>query len=188
MGRLDEALKECQLAQELDPNNDHLAEILYKRGDYDHAIDLLQRSVDRHSDDGALHYLLFECYVMKQDDKDAIKELERALALYGLTDAAASVQRVFAASGFRAAMLQWAKEIESLQAKKQFYMPVNLADAYAVLGDKDRAFYWLSQAIAHRDAIAAGEPATWMGTDPMLESLRTDPRFKDLMHRIGLPS
>jgi TolB-like protein/DNA-binding winged helix-turn-helix (wHTH) protein len=187
MGRLDEALKECQRAQELDPNNDHLASILYKRGDYDHAIDLLQRSVDRHSDDGGLHYLLFECYVIKQDDKDAIKELERALALYGLTDAAASVPRVFAASGFRAAMLQWAKEIESLQAKKQFYMPVNLADAYAVLGDKDRAFYWLSQAIAHRDAIAAGEPATWLGTDPMLESLRSDPRFKDLVHRMGLP-
>jgi TolB-like protein/DNA-binding winged helix-turn-helix (wHTH) protein/cytochrome c-type biogenesis protein CcmH/NrfG len=187
MGRLDEALKECQRAQELDPNNDHLASILYKRGDYDYAIDLLQRSVDRHSDDGALHYLLFECYVIKQDDKDAIKELERALALYGLTDAAASVPRVFAASGFRAAMLQWAKEIESLQAKKQFYMPVNLADAYAVLGDKDRAFYWLSQAIAHRDAIAAGEPATWLGTDPMLESLRSDPRFKDLVHRMGLP-
>jgi TolB-like protein/DNA-binding winged helix-turn-helix (wHTH) protein len=187
MGRLDEALNECQRAQELDPNNDHLASILYKRGDYDHAIDLLQRSVDRHSDDGGLHYLLFECYVIKQDDKDAIKELERALALYGLTDAAASVPRVFAASGFRAAMLQWAKEIESLQAKKQFYMPVNLADAYAVLGDKDRAFYWLSQAIAHRDAIAAGEPATWLGTDPMLESLRSDPRFKDLVHRMGLP-
>lgn len=186
MGRLDEALKECQRAQELDPNNDHLASILYKRGDYDHAIDLLQRSVDRHSDDGGLHYLLFECYVIKQDDKDAIKELERALALYGLTDAAASVPRVFAASGFRAAMLQWAKEIESLQAKKQFYMPVNLADAYAVLGDKDRAFYWLSQAIAHRDTIAAGEPATWLGTDPMLESLRSDPRFKDLRRRIAL--
>ena len=187
MGRLDEALNECQIAQELDPNNDHLASILYIRGDYDHAIDLLLRSVDRHSDDGALHYLLFECYVMKQDDKGAIKELERALALYGLTDAAASVPRVFAASGFRAAMLQWAKEIESLQAKKQFYMPVNLADTYAVLGDKDRAFYWLSQAIAHRDAIAAGEPVTWLGTDPMLESLRTDLRFKDLLRRIGLP-
>jgi TolB-like protein/DNA-binding winged helix-turn-helix (wHTH) protein len=187
MGRLDEALNECRIAQELDPNNDHLASILYIRGDYDHAIDLLQRSVDRHSDDGGLHYLLFECYVMKQDDKDAIKELERAVALYGLTDAAASVHRVLAASGFRAAMLQWAKEIESLQAKKQFYMPVNLADAYAVLGDKDRAFYWLSQAIAHRDAIAAGEPATWLGTDPMLESLRTDLRFKDLLRRIGLP-
>lgn len=187
MGRLDDALKECQIAQELDPNNDHLGLILYKRGDYQHAISILRLMTERHSDDGGLHYSLFECYVMKQDDKGAIKELERALALYGLTDAAASVPRVFAASGFRVAMLQWAKEIESLQAKKQFYMPVNLADAYAVLGDKDRAFYWLAQAIAHRDAIAAGEPATSLGTDPMLESLRSDLRFKDLMHRIGLP-
>jgi tetratricopeptide (TPR) repeat protein len=185
-GLLDEALKECQIAQELDPNNEHLAEILYKRGEYDHAIDLLQRSADRHADDGALHYLLFECYVMKQDDKNAIKELEKALTLYGLTEAAASVPRVFAASGFRAAMQQWAKEIEKLQATKQFYMPVNLADAYAVLGDKDRALYWLSQAIAHRDTIAAGEPATSLGTDPMLASLRSNPRFKDQLRRIGL--
>jgi TolB-like protein/DNA-binding winged helix-turn-helix (wHTH) protein len=188
MGRLDDALKECQIAQELDPNNDHLASILYKRGDYEHAISILRLMTERHSDDGGLHYLLFECYVKRKNDEDAVAELERALTLYGLSDAAARIHYVFPASGFRAAMLQWAKEIESLQAKKQFYMPVNLADAYAVLGDKDRAFYWLSQAIAHRDAIAAGEPATSLGTDPMLESLRSDPRFKDLMHRIGLPS
>lgn len=188
LGRLDEALKECQIAQELDPNSDHLAIISYTRSEYDHAIDLAHRSVDRHPDDGAMHYLLFECYVMKHNENDAIKELEKALALYGLTDAAARVPRAFAASGFGAAMRQWAKEIESLQAKKEFFMPVNLADAYAVVGDKDRALYWLSQAIAHRDAIAAGEPATSLGTDPMLASLRTDPRFKDLMHRVGLPS
>ena len=187
MGRLDDALKECQIAQELDPNNDHLGTILYARGDYDRAISILRLMTERHSDDGGLHYSLFECYVKVKNDEDAVAELERALTLYGLSDAAARIHHVFPASGFRAAMLQWAKEIESLQAKKDYYMPVNLADAYAVLGDKDRAFYWLSQAIAHRDAIAAGLPATWLGTDPMLESLRTDPRFKDLMHKIGLP-
>lgn len=187
MGRLDEALKECQIAQELDPDNDHLATILYARGDYDRAISILRLMTERHFDDGGLHYLLFECYVQVKNDEEAVAELERALTLYGLSDAAARIHRVFPASGFRAAMLQWAKEIESLQAKKEYYMPVNLADAYAVLGDKDRAFYWLAQAIAHRDAIAAGEPATCLGMDPMLESLRSDLRFKDLMHRIGLP-
>lgn len=187
MGRLDDALKECQIAQELDPNNDHLGTILYARGDYDRAISILRLMTERHSDDGGLHYSLFECYVKVKNDEDAVAELERALTLYGLSDAAARIHHVFPVSGFRAAMLQWAKEIESLQAKKEYYMPVNLADAYAVLGDKDRSFYWLSQAIAHRDAIAAGEPATSLGPDPMLESLRTDPRFKDLMHKIGLP-
>jgi len=186
MGRLDEALRECQIAQELDPNNDHLAAILYTRGDYDHAISILRFMTERHPDDGGLHYLLFECDVKKQNDKEAMEELERTLTLYGLSDAAAKIHHVFAALGFRAAMLQWAKEIENLQAKKQFYAPVNLADAYAVLGDNDRALYWLDQAVEHRDMIAAGLPATWLGTDPMLASLRSDPRFKDLVRRIGL--
>jgi TolB-like protein/DNA-binding winged helix-turn-helix (wHTH) protein/Tfp pilus assembly protein PilF len=187
MGRLDEAWKECQIAQELDPNNDHLAAILYKRGEYDHAIAILRLMIERHTDDGGLHYLLFECDVKKQNDKEAVEELERTLTLYGLSDAAAKIHRVFPGLGFRAAMLQWTKEMENLQVKKQFYLPVNLADAYAVLGENDRAFYWLDQAIAHRAAIAAGEPATSLGTDPMLESLRSDLRFKDLMQRIGLP-
>ena len=186
MGRLEEAWKECQIAQELDPNNDHLAQILYARGEYDHAIEIVRLMIDRHPDDGSLHYLLYECDVEKKNEKEAVKELETALSLYGLSDAATNVHHVFASSGFWAAMLQWAKEIESLQAKKEFYMPVNLADTYAVLGEKDRAFYWLSQAITHRDAIAQGEPATSLGADPMLESLRTDPRFKDLMRSVGL--
>jgi len=187
MGRLDEAWKECQIAQELDPNNDHLAKILYKRGEYDHAIAILRLIIERHPDDSWSHYLLFECDVKKQDDKEAVDELERTYTLFGYSDAAARIHHVFAASGFRAAMLQWAKEMENLQAKKQFYMPVNLADAYAVLGENDRALYWLDQAVQHRDTIAAGLPATWLGTDPMLESLRTDLRFKELLRRIGLP-
>ena len=124
----------------------------------------------------------------KQNYKEAVPELEKAVALYGLSDAAAQIHRAFTMSGYRAAIFQWAKEIENLQARKQFYMPVNLADAYAVLGENDRAFYWLAQAVAHRDTIAVGLPATSLGTDPMLESLRSDPRFKDLMHRIGLPA
>jgi len=187
MGRLDEAWKECQIAQELDPNNDHLAAILYKRGEYDHAIAILRLMIERHPDDGGLHYLLFECDVKKQNDEEAVEELERTLTLYGLSGAAAKIHRVFAGLGFQAAMLQWTKEMESLQAKKQFYLPVNLADAYAVLGENDRALYWLDQAVQHRDMISAGLPATWLGTDPMLESLRADLRFKDLLRGIGLP-
>jgi len=187
MGRLDEALNECQLAQELDPNNDHMAIILYRRGEYDHAIAILRMMIERHPNDGGLHYLLFECSEKKKNDKEAVLELEKAVTLYGLSDAAGKIHRTFAISGYRVAMLQWAKEIENLQARKQFYMPVNLADAYAVIGENERAFYWLAQAVAHRDAIAAGEPATFLGTDPMLESLRSDLRFKDLLRRIGLP-
>jgi len=187
MARLDEALRECQIAQELDPNNDHLAGILYERGEYDRAILTLRMMIERHPDDGGLHYLLFECTAKKQSYQDAIQELEKALTAYGLSDSAAKIHHAFAISGYRAAMQQAAKQVEHLQAQNQLYLPVNLADFYAELGDNDRAFYWLEQAYLHRDMIAMGEGATFIGVDPMLVSLRSDPRFKDLVHRMGLP-
>jgi len=186
-GRLDEALQECQIAQELDPNNDHLAGILYWRGEYDHAIAILGMMIERHPDDGELHYLLFDCYVKKQNYKGAVDELVKTLRLYGFSEAADKIHHAFTISGYRAALLQSAKEVERLQANKQSYLPVNLADIYAILGDNDRAFYWLEQAYMHREMIATGEGATFIGVDPMLASLRSEPRFKDLVHRIGLP-
>jgi hypothetical protein len=81
---------------------------------------------------------------------------------------------------------EFAKGFESLQASGQVFMPVNVAEAYAAVGDKDRARYWLDQAVQHRAMIRTGIPATALGTDPMLASLRSDPRFKDLVHRLGL--
>ncbi len=187
MGRLDEALRECQIAQELDPNNDHLGIVLYERREYDRAIQTIRMMIERYPDDGLLHYLLFQCSVKKQKYSDAVQELEKALTAYGFSDAAANVHHAFATSGYREAMLQFARDIENLQAKKQVYLPVNLADVYAELGDNDRAFYWLEQAYVHRDMIGMGAGATFIGVDPMLASLHSDPRFKDLVHRIGLP-
>lgn len=113
---------------------------------------------ERHSDDGSLHYLLFECYLKTGKGEDAVGELEKTLTLYGFSKAAATIHHAFAARGFRSATLQWAKEIEKVQASKQIYLPVNLADAYAMLGESDRAFYWLNQAVEHRDEIAVGSP------------------------------
>ena len=85
-------------------------------------------------------------------------------------------------------MLQFARELESLAATKKAMMPVNLAEVYATLGDKDRAFYWLEQAYSHRDILAASDDVGLvLNTEFLLDPVRTDPRFKDLVHRIGLP-
>jgi len=187
IGRLDEAWTECQIAQELDPNNDHLAAILYFRGEYDRAIAVLRMTIERHPDDGGLHYLLFENYAKNGNYKESIEELEKTLTLYGFPEAGNRIQHAFAISGYRAAMRQWAEGIEHVQASEQFFAPVNLADAYATLGEKDRAFYWLEQAYLHADMISSGEGATMIKVDPMLASLRSDPRFEDIVRRIGLP-
>jgi TolB-like protein/DNA-binding winged helix-turn-helix (wHTH) protein len=186
-GRLDEAWRECQIAQELDPNNDHLSQILYERGDYDRAIAIRRMMVERYPDDGSLHSGLSQFYAQKGMYRESVEELEKTAMLYGYAKTAANIHRAFAASGYRGAMRQAAKELEHLHATKQMFVPMNLADIYATLGEKDRALYWLEQAYTHHDMIQLGFPADYLGVDPMLASLHSEPRFKDLVRRMGLP-
>ncbi len=58
----------------------------------------------------------------------------------------------------------------------------SLAGEYAVLGDVDSAFEYLERAYAERDG-----DLTWLQADPAFDSLRSDPRYADLLRRMGLP-
>jgi TolB-like protein/DNA-binding winged helix-turn-helix (wHTH) protein/Tfp pilus assembly protein PilF len=188
-GRLDNGWREYQIAQELDPNNDHLSDPLDRRGQHDRAIAMLQMMLKRYPENGYLHLSLYREYVKKEMHKEAVQELEKTLSLFGFPELASRIHRSFVSSGYHGAMRRFADELESLAATKQVFVPVNLAEVYAALGDKDRAFYWLERAYAHRDLHAA---STDLGLERLnreflLDPLRADPRFKDLVRRIGLP-
>ena len=186
MGRLDEGLKECQIAQELDPNEDHLSRILYLRREYDRGIAILQIILKTHPDDGYQRLMLYDNYTKKGMYNEAVEQLAQALDLFGLSDAAAHIHRSYAGSGYPGAMRQWAKELEHLHDTNQGFLPVNLALTYAALGEKDRAFYWLEQAYQHREIVGTDIPLAFLVRDPMADPLRSDPRFAELVRRVGL--
>jgi TolB-like protein/DNA-binding winged helix-turn-helix (wHTH) protein len=186
MGRLDEGLKECQIAQQLDPNQDHLADALYDRREFDRSTDVKLMILRNDPDNLYLHHGLYLNYEAKGMYQEAVRELERTWALVGFPEVAANLQHAFAVSGYTGAMREYAKDLEHLQATRQAFAPVNLAGVYATLGNKDRAFYWLEQAYNHRSA-GSGIPLWQLKVDPTLDPLHSDPRFKDLVRRIGLP-
>jgi hypothetical protein len=119
--------------------------------------------------------------------KEAIHEMQQSLSLFGLSEGAARVERAYTIAGYRAAIRQVAKECEDLQSAKQAFVPGMLAHFYTILGETDRAFYWLQQAFEHREMIGIDGGLYCMKTDPLFDPLRSDPRFSDLLRRMGLP-
>ena len=158
------------------------------RGEHDRAINRLKRMAVLHPMESSYHYILFRNYAETGRQKEAVEELERDLALKGAPDMAAAVHRAFATAGYKGAMREYASAMEAMQRANQGFFPESLASAYAALGDKDRAFNWLEQAYQQREKVSLDWGLMILKEDRMLDPLRSDPRFKDLLRRVGLPS
>lgn len=186
-GRLNEGLKEEHLAQELDPKSDRLSGALSYEGKYDGAIALQLRDLQRDPNDGYAHYGLFQTYALAGKYPEAIQELKQAGQLFGFGAMLPEMNDAFKSGGFKDAVRSVAGNLERLQTGGQVYMPDILAEFYGVIGDKDRAFYWLDDAYRHKHSTGAGGGLIWLKGNPMYASLRSDPRYADLVRRVGLP-
>jgi TolB-like protein/DNA-binding winged helix-turn-helix (wHTH) protein len=190
LGRVPEGMNELRRAQELDPNEEHLSEAFAYGGEYDRAVELKRRAVDIHPDDGYLHYELSDYFAFKGDYSGWVKELERTLVLFGLPELVTPLDDAFTHAGYRGALQVLAADMERLHAQKIIYMPLILAQTYTALGNKDRAFYWLEDAYSHyRQGYAEASDGGMRSLkgDPWFIPIRSDPRFKDLLRRVGLP-
>jgi tetratricopeptide (TPR) repeat protein len=184
-GRLEEGWKEFEVAQELDPHFNHLSEPLYRRGDYDRAIDL-RRTLEDPLGDAFQHYSLSQYYALKGMYKEWARELGETLILMGFPESASRLRHAFSASGYLGARRQEARELERWAETKQDYSPGILAEVYTAIGDKDRAFYWLGHGIDHH-RLAMNDDLCFFKVVPELAPLRSDPRFSDMLRRAGLP-
>jgi len=186
VGHLDEGWKEHQIAQELDPKEDHLADPLYQQGQFDRAIEIRQRISLRDPGDGYNHYALAMNYAQKGMYREFAEQMGTSATLYGATEIASRLNRAYDRSGSQGVLRQWANELEHSAATKQFFAPGALAQVYVALGDKDRAFYWLEEYRQHHD-VGTADPTIYFKTDPWFAPIRSDPRFSDFLRRIGLP-
>ena len=188
VGRYDEALAETKRAQELDPLSVRLsADVgyqLYFARRYDQAIEQFKKTIDMDPNYPATPARLGATYLQKGMYEEAILELERARALDNSPERAgrfAWLAYAYAVSGHRDKAQQMLAELKE-QAKQRLIPPINFAIIYTGLGDKDQAFAWLEKVYEERSGRLLGE----VRVSPMFDSLRSDPRFANLLRRVNL--
>jgi len=179
-----DAIAEIKRAQELDPLSPILyavaGDIFYRARDYDSAIEQDNKALDLDSNFAAGHLHLGMAYTMKQRYVDAITELRKALELFGDDDDTISLLGyVYAVAGQRAQAQDLLRKL-LVTSKQQYVNPLAVAGIYTGLGEKSNALQWLNRGYDER------APLVWLG-DPTFDVLRSDPRFQDLVRKIGLP-
>jgi eukaryotic-like serine/threonine-protein kinase len=184
-GRLDEALVQIRQAHETDPLslaiNDNLAENLMEQGDVNGAIEQCNRSLELDPNYWAAHRTLASAYLKQGRNTDALVEIQKAVKL--LNNESVSLKTlgyVQAVSGNRKEALAIVKELEERYPKQQADGR-DIAEVYAGLGEKDQVFAWLEKDFQRHDHSLAQ-----LRLEASFDFLRDDPRFKDLLRRMGL--
>ncbi len=183
-GRTDEAVAWIQSARKLDPTEitgHDVSWILFQAHHNDEAIRESRSAVALQPDDvGALSALGFE---LAATDKsaEAIPNLERAVALsHGNFASTGVLIRAYARAGRRRDALALLAQLQA--RRKSGYVPAAaFINAYLGLGDREQAFYWLEQAYNEKSNILQ-----YVRTHPYFDPIRSDPRFADLIRRVGL--
>ena len=185
MGRTDEALLEAKRWIDLDPFSpaayEHLGWQYVGLRRYDEGIQSLHEALQLDPNFHEAIHSLAMAYVQKGMLGEAIAQLKRAIDLSpGDTRDLAGLARAYVLSGRRDDALKILQELR--QSSTGGFDVIWVAAAYAALGDKDQAFEWLGK--AYRERFFTFE---FLKYEPYWENLRSDPRFEDLLQRIGVP-
>jgi tetratricopeptide (TPR) repeat protein len=186
MGRSDEALKELKRALELDPLSIEkiagVGDIFYQNRQYDQALVEYRQALEMDPNSGFAHWTLGNVYVQKGMYEEAIAEYKKAIPLSGDSpDELASLGYVYALAGRRREAEAVIDELKE-RSTRRYISPTIIAFIYAGLKENDQAFMWLGKAYEGRDFILV-----LLNADPTFDNLRQDPRFSQLVRRVGLP-
>lgn len=183
LGRIDESLVESQKFLEIDPVSEapigHLCyHYLFARR-YDDAITQCRKDIQLYPDTPQ-GYTLADAYYHKGMFREAAEEYFRAFKQDGrAADVIDGYRQAFAKSGMAGFYRHW---IERLKSESADEYPEDIAEFYARLNEKDNAFQWLERAYAEH-SVGLVRLKEELGFD----NLRSDPRYADLVRRVGLP-
>ncbi|NIM91173.1 MAG: protein kinase [Candidatus Aminicenantes bacterium] len=185
IGRFDEGIEEMKKALELDPIsliiNASLGWAYRAAKKYDQAITQLHKTLEMDPNFLIGHFYLGMVHTEMKKYPEAIVELEKAkelsggaaVALFGLGVA-------YAEAGKPDEAKRILEELEAI-SKERYVSPWGIGSVYAALGEKDKAFEFMQKAYEERD-----EQLIFYKIDPISDPVRSDPRFKELLNKIGL--
>jgi DNA-binding winged helix-turn-helix (wHTH) protein/TolB-like protein len=187
VGRFDEAMREMEIARQLDPHsrviNRQKGRLLYFSRQYDRAIQHYRHILEAEPNLAINHWTLSRVYEQKGMYAEAVEEELRAARIDGTLVTPQEIEadkEVFRVSGWQSYQQ---KRCERMVRRGQELnaSPVTIARSFVRLGNNDEAFAWLEKAI---DARATG---VWgLKVDPTFDSLRSDPRFAKLLRQMNL--
>jgi TolB-like protein/DNA-binding winged helix-turn-helix (wHTH) protein/Tfp pilus assembly protein PilF len=184
LGQYDEAIAEMKKAENLDPLsliiNADLAELFVLAHSADESIEQSRKTIAMDPNFALAHNQLAQAYLQKGMNAEAVAELQKALELSsGSPTIMANLARAYVASGNRAGAETLLADLMKRSTPITSYCS-EIAVIYAALGDKDQAMSWLEKGFERRF-----NPGVMLR--PGLDTLRSDPRFQDMLRRIGLP-
>ena len=183
--RFEDSLNEVKRANELDPLspivNYYRGDQLYYMRRYDQALEEINEMLEMFPNFGPGYNRRGLIYLQKGKCQKAIKEIQKAETLTGSSGRyLGSLGYAYATCGYRDKALRALEELTQL-AQQRHVRPLDIAGIYAGLQNKDRAFEWIEKAYKARTFHVL-----LIKLDPVYDSLQSDPRFQELLRKIGL--
>ena len=188
VGLRNEALAEVAKIHELSPGApgwslNPESTIYYQLRDYKAIVEVGRQSVPLYPGSWVRHYFLAVGYEGSSQSAEAIPEYQKAVELsQGNSDPAAALAHAYVATGRRGEAQKILREWQH-QSESSYISPYTIATVYASLGEKDKAFEYLEKAYQERSS----DLPYFLKADLRIDSLRSDPRFQDLLRRMNFP-
>jgi TolB-like protein/DNA-binding winged helix-turn-helix (wHTH) protein/Tfp pilus assembly protein PilF len=184
-GRTDEATAEAKLSIALDPSplsGDYPIWVFILAQRYDLALERTQELLELAPNYVWAHYELAQIYEQKGRAEEAAQEYLKADELFGMEPKrVAQLTEAIAKSGVQG---YWKRRLENYKesAKSNYVPSVLVAGACVRVGDKESAFQWLEKGFEERDDLLIN-----LKVEPVFDGIRSDPRYQDLVRRVGIP-